>query len=243
MKNVIRFTSIMAKAKPDKKVIMPDENGYYDVTLGALGVTNTSGEKYPLAPAKVLFENDSILMRRVNNGQLRGEQGHPKRLPGMTPNDFLRRVISIEESRISHHIKELYLVNTGKDSVDVKGLVRPTDARGGDLKECLDNPDENTAFSLRSLTRDHYDGNGTLIKEIISIVTWDYVNEPGIAKANMWSDLGVEDDLIITPEMVENLLEENVRFGNESNNDMLTDLLDVCIEGVKPVKNTIYNIW
>lgn len=56
---------------------------------------------------------------------------------------------------------------------------------GNALADSLKNPSENVCFSIRSFTRD-IPTNGVIHKHLMNIVTWDYVNEPGISVATKW---------------------------------------------------------
>ena len=178
--------------------IKADASGYYEVVLGALDFFNSAGNFYAYEPAKCLFEESSNLMRRVSNGALRGEYGHPKFTPGMTNRDFLMRVLEINEQSVSHHIKGVWIDSDrvydrdGRKCIAIMGRVKPCGPFGDQLAAQLENPNENVCFSIRSLTEDITDSNGTIIKTLREIVTWDYVNEPGISVANKFSAPSLE---------------------------------------------------
>lgn len=165
--------------------------GYYPMVVGALNVFNSAGQLYVYEQAKELFMASSQLMRRVQRGALRGEYGHPKMVPGMTNEQFANRVLSIyEENTCCHH------ANITLDFENVKGAdgrpviaiisdVCPSGPQGGALERSLNNPEENVCFSIRAFTDDFRDGG--IIKRVLkTIVTWDLVNEPGIAVAEKW---------------------------------------------------------
>ena len=189
-------TALVGTTKTGK--IKADSDGYYEVVLGALDFFNSAGAFYAYEPAKVLFEESSNLMRRVSNGALRGEYGHPKFTPGMTNRDFLMRILEINEQSVSHHIKDVWIDSNsvydrdGRKCVAIMGRVKPCGPFGVQLAEQLENPNENVCFSIRSLTEDIADSTGTTIKTLREIVTWDYVNEPGISVANKFSAPSLE---------------------------------------------------
>lgn len=164
-----------------------DAEGYYDVTLGALDYYNNTGAFYALAPARKLFEDSSILMRRIKKGVLNGEYQHPEKLPGMSDKEYLMRVLRIDEKMVSHHVKEVYIDETtvkdknGCPVVIVRGRIKPKGPYGDVLAKSLENPNENVYFSVRSLTDDFLDtATGDIIKNTLEIITWDHVNEGGI---------------------------------------------------------------
>lgn len=178
-------------------VLKPDAEGYYTVVLGALNFYNSAGDFYPYESAKELFSESSSLMRRIKNGACRAEYGHPKLQPGMSQRDFLARILSIHEDKVCAHIKEVILDDKSVKDVDGKpvmaiiGKVKPCGPYGAVLKESLDNPSENVCFSIRSLTKDVYDGIVNK-KNLLQIICWDYVNEPGISVANKYQSPALE---------------------------------------------------
>lgn len=170
-----------------------DENGWYDMVLGALEYENSVGDIYTLKSAQAFFEEGSSLMRRIANGQLRAEYGHPKQQPGMTDRQYLQRILTIEETMVCAHIKDVYIdfnnvkcPKTGRTIIAFRGKVKPAGPYGPYLKEMLDDPDMNVAFSVRSLTMNRMVGFRQH-KDFTQIVTWDYVTEPGLAPANKYS--------------------------------------------------------
>jgi len=206
--------------------LKPDSNGYYEMVLGAYDFFNSSKAIYPFTSAKHLFEESSMLMRRINNGQCRSEYGHPKKQRGMTMSDYIQRIVSIEETNICAHIKSIridtqsVMDDKGKPVTAVIGMVKPSGPRGPALRESLDNPDENVAFSVRSLTNDTFE-NGGHQKHMKQLITWDYVNEPGISIATKYNAPSLEElseDLEIVPMMLDRweAQEQGAHVGMES---------------------------
>lgn len=170
-----------------------DENGWYPMVLGALEYENSVGDIYTLSSAQEFFKEGSSLLRRVQNGQLRAEYGHPKKLPGMTDRQYLERILTIEETKVCAHIKGIFIdfnnvkdPKTGRTIIAIRGLVKPSGPYGSYLREMLEDPDMNVAFSVRSLTMNRMVGFRQH-KDFTQIVTWDYVTEPGLAPANKYS--------------------------------------------------------
>lgn len=208
MKNIATYSCTALAATNKMGVIKPDSDGYYELVLGGLDVHNSVGAFYPLAPARELFDSSSSLQRRIAAGSLRGEYGHPKRLPGMSDREFLSRIMELREDMLCCHFKEVSIVpnvrdKQGQSTVAIIGKVRPSGPYGEALQKSLDNPHENVCFSIRSLTLDEYVG-GRLIKTLKNIITWDYVNEPGIAIANKYCAPTLEKlhEVAFTPEML-----------------------------------------
>lgn len=174
-----------------KGILKCDADGYYcGVVLGALNHFNSAGKYYPLQPAKMLFDASSSFMRRVKGGNLRGECGHPRPAHCGSDREFILRLNDIYEPNVSHHIRKVWLEEghtdeQGRPVVLVLGDVKPAGPRGPALKAALDNPNEDVCFSIRCFTHD-YPVGGVWNKAIREIVTWDWVNEPGISAAHKW---------------------------------------------------------
>lgn len=199
------------------------DQGYYRVVLGALNMFNSAGEFYDYEPARALFEGSSQLMRRCARGALRGEYGHPKPLPGQNSNDFANRVMSIYEDKVSHHIMNLMLdfesiQVKGKPVIAIIGDVLPAGPMGDALERSLKNPNENVCFSIRAFTDDHRLG-GIVHRHLKTVVTWDYVNEPGLSVAEKWQSPALEGqfdhhfsrrDIESAPQIVSGVAQESV---------------------------------
>lgn len=196
-------------------ILRPDDKGYYEVVLGALDFQNSYGAVYPQAPAREMFKEGSGFMRRLRAGYCRGEYGHPKMEPGMTDRDYLRRILTIEETRISHHHRDVWIdvervKHQGRPVISIMGNVKPAGPYGQHLQASLDNPDENVAFSIRSLT-DDYMVRGQLKKNLREVVGWDFVVEPGLAPANKYQAPSLESmfqDFTMSRDTIAELAEE-----------------------------------
>lgn len=206
--------------------LKPDADGYYTVVLGALDFENSYGAVYPERSAIEILAASSSFMRRVKAGYCRGEYGHPKRIPGMDRNMWLHRIMVIEETRISHHISEVWVdkesvVHEGKKVVAIMGKIKPCGPYGPALEASLQNPKENVAFSIRSITDDEY-VQGRLYKHIVDIAGWDFVVEPGLSVANKYQcpsleGLDVADQISIAPSELKRVVLSSRGLGLESN--------------------------
>lgn len=207
-------------------VLKPDEDGYYTVVLGALDFRNSSGAEYPAKGAQLIIDKSSALHRRIKAGNVRGEYGHPKMEEGMSEAAWFRRILTTEETRICCHTSEVWVdynfVYKGKTITAIMGKVRPCGPYGPALKDQFENPKENVAFSIRSLTQDVYE-RGVLMKYIVDIEGWDYVNEPGLEVAQKSNAPSLEsyEDVVISPELLARTassMHNQTGAGLESNN-------------------------
>lgn len=209
-------TSLMGTNKAG--LLKPDANGYRPMVVGALNMFNSAGEFYNYDQAKSLFEDGSSqLQRRIQRGVLKGEYGHPKFQPGMRNDQFLTRVMTIDEDKICCHFRELWLESNavkdkdGRAVVAIMAWVKPSGPYGGYLKESLENPDENVCFSIRAFTEDKFMG-GVKNRFIKQVITFDYVLEPGMAVAEKYKAPALEsfqeDGIIINRGEVESVISE-----------------------------------
>lgn len=193
----INFTCTALVGTNKVGTLKKDENGYYPVVLGALDVFNHSGDFWPAATSKEIFKESSSFMRRISRAALRSEYGHPKREPGQSISEYSDRLMRIYELNVCCHISKVWLETSrvkdqsGKVIIAIMGLVRPSGPLGPTLEAQFQNPHENVCFSIRAVTND-YMVRGRNEKNIREIVTWDYVNEPGIAAANKYSAPSLE---------------------------------------------------
>ena len=224
-----------------KGIIKPDANGYFPITVGGFNVQNYSGQYYPLGQAAKLFEDSGALMRRVKAGVLRGELGHPRQ-EGLSPTAYFKRLNEIHEDKVCCHFNSLkldydnYKSKSGFPMVAVEAGVKPSGPFADTLERSLLNPEEETCFSIRAAVTPVMEG-GRESRYIEDIVTWDYVNEGGIAIARKYYSMALEEmggaaadigesNLIVTPAMLVHAKEASIRnMGLESyETQYLTDL-------------------
>ena len=155
----VRFTSTRLVGTGKKGIIKPDETGYYTFPMGGLNAFNSAGEYYTLEGAVELFRESSILMRRMDKGYLKSELGHPKKIPGMSDDQYLERIMTIEETNVVAHIKELWLDHDfgiknpqfkNPALVAIMGKIRPSGPHGPALEASIQNPCENVGFSIQT---------------------------------------------------------------------------------------------
>jgi hypothetical protein len=180
-------------------ILKPDENGYYEMIVGAIGIENRTGDFYEASEDVIkLFGPGTSLHRRITNGQCRAELGHPKKTPGMSMQDYVKRALTIEETNVCAHFKSVILDRNlvkdeyGNSAIATVAKLKPSGPHAEQLRESLNNPDENVAFSIRCLSNDRIEG-GRLVKRIRTIVGWDQVNEQGILVANKYQSPTLED--------------------------------------------------
>jgi len=220
MSNVVNLTVI--KTVANNKTIKPDEDGYYRVTLGAFNVMNSAGMVYSFKGVpEFLKDATNTFNKRLLAGRLRSEADHPPKVPGMTEEQFIMRNLAIPMKTVCAHIKELIVTETNKSEnipgigniVLIEGLVKPSGPFSSGLKDSLDNPNEDTCFSIRCFTKDVPTGLH-VVKYVKQLVTWDWVGEPGIKYASKLGKPAVES--------------EDIAFGDISKLEINTDVVQVA---------------
>lgn len=252
--DVVKFTETVFSAADKRGTIKPDADGYYTLVIGGLNVNNSADEYYTADGVLELFQDSSQFMRRVKNGALYSELGHPKKLPGWSVEQFYGRVVSIEETNICGHFSEIALdFEFGKKHPELNnpkliaiiGKVKPAGAKAQALQLALENPKQNCAFSIRGLTENKYI-SGKTIRRLTSIITFDFVTEPGIKIADrVWSPaceqrvVATESmvteliDTVVDTDVLSKVLSSNLKtVGMESSYEMYRDIL----KAVQPKK-------
>ena len=192
----VRFGCVSLVGRNKTGKLPRDENGYYEIVVGGLNVFNSANQYYPYEPVRNLFESSSSLMRRVQRGVLRAEYGHPKR-NGLSDSAFISRVMNIHEEMVCGHHKELWLNFDYKDDkgqpvIAIMSKFLPGGPYGSVLEKQFENKDENVCFSIRSFSEDTPGRGGVIQRNIRQIVTFDYVNEPGIVHAEKYRSPALE---------------------------------------------------
>lgn len=179
----------------------PDEDGYYEICVGALNAFNNTGSWYYTADGVIeLFGPGTIFHRRITNGALRGEVEHPAMKDGESMESFCQRLGNIDPKNTCAHFKAVWLdKDFGKknpqynnpDMIGIFAKVKPIPPHGHILQSALDNPNENVCFSIRALATQKL-VRGKLVRTITEVLTFDLVNEGGITVASKWDTPATE---------------------------------------------------
>lgn len=232
MNTIAQYSALSTPGLNQVSKMLPDNNGYYKCILGGFNLSNRSGLYYPLTSGiKNMFNTGGIVRRRLDDGTLRGELGHPD-ISKMAHMDILKRLAIIDPTRVSHHIKSMELVEkkdeNGKSIILVYGMLRPSGPYGSSLKESLDNKEENVAFSIRSFSVPSIH-HGSPAREVIDILTYDMVMEGGIGMANQFTTATLEnliDNISFTDKDFDTVIKSSYTDGLESNASTLTMIKD-----------------
>ena len=225
MSNII-FTCSRLTGTGKKGILTPTADGYYRQVIGALRCFNSAGHFYTDEQAAIdLFKKSSAFQRRVEKGVVRAEVDHPEWCKGMTDNEFEARMYYIDPKNVCAHFASIeldfdnYKDSAGNPIVAIIGEFCPSGVHGAMLEKQLKNGRENVYFSIRAFTFDRQVGM-TRYRTLADVITFDYVNEGGIAGANKYDSLSLESsrEHIVTPRSLQaamnriplNLARENI---------------------------------
>lgn len=177
------------------------DNRYVQVILGALEFDNSIGAVYDQQRVERILAAGSLFQKRINEGYLRGEWGHPKEYDYSDYRKFIQRIHTIDERNWAFHIRKVwvepnYVLPNGQRICAIMGEIRGEGPRQAEFDAMLENPDENLAFSIRSMATDRVVG-GKVRKYIDNIITWDLVNEPGLSVANKYMSPSCESAVVV----------------------------------------------
>lgn len=225
-----------------QNAIKPDDKGVYkNFPIMVLGKVSRNNKEYEInSMVEALTSPSSIFFKKLKMGQLQGEYGHPLVL---TEKD-LPRIAVVDPTKVSHVIHNVRCGEPNeKGHRIVYADIEPFGPYGKYLKESLDNPRINTAFSLRSLVA-KIGMQGNIIKQrVTALITVDAVDAPGYAEASKVRVPSMEG-LQIPIEHPEDHLEElAVACGCESIDDQqLLDTLQVNKVEIRHSLNGIVNV-
>lgn len=186
--DTICFECLRLQNSNKKGILTPDENGCYTMVVGALDAHSFNGGFYEYNAASKFFTDDSSFQRKIQRGVIRGEYGHPKKYPGMTDNEYIARLMRIDEKETCCEFTKIWLEkgiledDKKRPVVAIFAKVRPMGPYGSVLKEQFETPGMQCCFSIRCFTENTFQ-RGMMVKKIEKIITFDYVNEPGMHNA------------------------------------------------------------
>lgn len=214
MINSVRFECTKLAPNQTGK-LSKDKDGFYTMPVGGLNVYNSAGQFYVYEEAKHLFEKSSAFMRRVQRGVLRAEVGHPVKEPGMSEQDYVRRILMIRETNVCAYHKEIWLdFNSvkdqyGKPTIAIMSKVCPSGPHAAMLQRMFEQEGENVCFSIRAFTRDYFE-RGVCKRILETPVTFDYVNEPGIHFAEKFKSPALEAEVIAEAQFTSSVMKDAV---------------------------------
>lgn len=259
MSNMVFQAAALRAGK--RGVITPDAAGYYTQCIGGLDIENAAGVVYAAERARALFAESSSLQRRIRERALRGEAGHPRRGPEHARDEaWLNRLNDIYEPNVCVYWAEIGLdENYGRNNphlnrpnmIGIMARYRPGGIGAQMLERDLADPEANVAFSIRAFSIP-YTKLGRRFYDLQTIVTWDYVIEPGIAPAakTLSSTLESLHEDVFTKNTIKRAIKESefinepaaLAVSNESRNNLMElDKVFTIDTGISKPTSLYYN--
>jgi hypothetical protein len=208
MTKIITFGNTILEGSGKKGILKPMDPGgaYYLVNAGGFNIPNRAGIVYGFNDyLKECMREDSDLNRRVSEGQVQCELGHPPQYfwenvggrivqtPITDIYQWIHRLRTVMEPNVCGAIRKIHWVMTGgdKDPIYNQIEVRPFGVHGHIMQASLEDPDMNTAFSIRTVTKPQKMGERN--REVDYFSTYDMVIEQGMLHACKHRTAGLED--------------------------------------------------
>lgn len=207
MSNTITFENALLGGAAVKGNLKPmsDGSGYYRINAGGFNIPNRWGVKYPINDyLKECMRVGSDLDRRINEGQVYCELGHPPQYYLMLINgqvvrkaitdlfEWINRLRTIDMDNVCGHIRKIHWdISQGLDGPVLNDIeVIPFGLKKEFLELSLPNPDINTAFSIRTVTKPQQFGDKS--RQVDYWSTYDAVVDQGIYRACKHLSAGLE---------------------------------------------------
>jgi len=194
-------------------------DGTYNVVFTAFNLHSTRGDFYMISDTvRNMFSEGSPMLIRVQNKEMKSEDGHPEMNPTQSLDSFRKRLLTYDDSNVCAvtnsvrlHDIPISVPNVGDEIYVMTANITPSGPRGKSLQQSLDNPSINTAFSIRSFSNNHVRG-GVTYKDTYLIFNADWVDRPGIpiAKKSVWSNINLESDEHILTDKDKMIMLDNI---------------------------------
>lgn len=208
MSQTLSFGNTILPKSGKRGILKPMEPGghYYLLNAGGFNIPNRMGIKYTFNDyVRECMGPDSDLNRRVSEGQVQCELGHPPQYYFEYKNGvivqtaitevfaWIHRLRTVLEPHVCGSIRKIHWEITGgpRDPVYNKIEVRPFGIHKQVMQDSLDDPDMNTAFSIRTVTKPQKLGD--MVREVEYFSTYDMVIEQGMLHACKHRTAGLED--------------------------------------------------
>lgn len=210
MSQVITFGNTLLAGTGKRGILMPmnDGSGYTRMNAGGFNIPNRSGVAYAFNDyLRECMAPDSDLNRRVSEGQVYCELGHPdqfyvERVNGVLVRtkitevfQWVTRLRTIVMGNVCAHIRKIHWTMSGgpKDPIYNEVELIPFGPYKEWTEDALKNPDINFALSLRSVTMPQQMGD--LVRMVEFLSTYDVVIEQGVKRACKFLTAGLESFL------------------------------------------------
>lgn len=216
MTQKITFENTLLKGSGKRGILKPIEStpggDYYLLQAGGFNIENRTGITYAMNDyLRACMGPNSELNRRVDNGQVYAELGHPTPYYFENVNgrivrtkitelfEWVNRLKTILDDRVCGHIRKIIWEATQGLEGPVYNSIEicPFGTYGYVLDTSLKNPDINTAVSIRTVTQPQRFGDK--VRQVEHFSTYDVVLEQGMLRACKHLSSGLEGFLDSVP--------------------------------------------
>jgi hypothetical protein len=210
MSQILTFGSTVLEGSGKRGILKPMEPGghYYLMNSGGFNIQNRGGVGYRFNDyVKECMNPDSDLNRRAAENQLWCELGHPPQYfwtreggriiqtPITDLYQWIHRLRTVLEPNVCASIRKIHFLMTGgdRDPVHNKVEIRSFGPLKEVFQDSIDDPDMNTAISIRTVTKPQQMGDRN--REVEFWTGYDVVMEQGMLDACKHRTAGLEDFL------------------------------------------------
>lgn len=216
MSGNVFFSNTKLRLSGKKGILKPDSEGYFEFPIGAFNCMNSAGEVYTNDNIDDIFSSSGVFMRKIQQGKLFGEWGHPMPRESETPNAYLARASNVDDKETCVFFKDVWNdKSAGKHFTQYPGItsdtiitfarLKPHGSKWEALQRAIEDPNVNIAFSVRNMGRDRVYRGKTYVS-IEQIITWDAVTEQGVASSEKYGSMRLEHNRVnITPRVLDNM--------------------------------------
>jgi len=174
--------------------VRPNDQGIYcGLPMMVLGLETQQKTYYdPESVVEQITNPESRFNKVFKQQKLFGEYGHPT-FYGLNNDEVIQRLVTVDENRTSHLFTGIYTDRPSPDGTTVvRADIKPSGPMGSFLKESLDDPVMNTAFSLRAYVSTDMKPNGLKYRRVRQLTTFDTVGASGYANTDKANAIALE---------------------------------------------------
>lgn len=254
----LSFGSTVLNGSGKTGVLKPIDGDYYLLNSGGFNIPNRTGVTYRINDYLIECMNgDSDFARRVSEGQMFCEWGHPPTYFYEIINgrevrtqitdifQWVQRLRTVVEREICAFIRKVHFTYDKRGDIRVVPVhtsveIRPYGARKDVFQDSITDPNMNTAVSIRSVTAPQKPGDK--FREIEYWTNFDVVPEQGMLNACKYRTAGLES----FQNGLDNFSQENMEMSCTvgdiiylSKRVLADDKLLERVEGSESLKNAI----
>lgn len=134
---------------------------------------------------------------------------------------FLDRWVTVDQTKALVSIRDITLEDKGNGHYIINGFIKPLTEQ---FERTLTDSKCNTALSIRALSNNKIRPDGSAVKELIDVITFDVVDVAGMGNATKYM---TGESLPININMVNSVMKTHSDCSSESSKQIVTSLSKV----------------